>query len=119
MQKDRDGQFPLANMNGEGAATSNELLKDADKTKDKHRTVEEDEVRGGYEAWDDVSGAPLDLEEVMGSRREEIEYVKHMSLYSKVLTNEAYEYIGKRPPYEFGRLTSTRAKAGVPIIAPA
>ena len=39
-------------------------------------------------AWDDVSGAALDPQKVKQARREEIEYVRKMSLYQKVPIKE-------------------------------
>ena len=45
----------------------------------------------GEEAWDDVSGAPLDPQEVRRARREEIDYVHKLNLYDKVPVEEAYD----------------------------
>ena len=44
-----------------------------------------------------MSGASLDLREVKRARKEEIDYIHKMSLYSKVPIQEAYEYTGKAP----------------------
>ena len=44
-----------------------------------------------------MSGNALDLKEVRRARKEEIEYVHKMQLYSKVPIKEAYDHTGKAP----------------------
>ena len=97
IQRDRSGQYLLANVQMDNNTTSEELLKEANKLKNKCKTGEEEDDCDMEEAWNDVSGAPLDPQEVQRARREEIEYVHTMNLYDKVLINEAYQQIGKGP----------------------
>ena len=49
------------------------------------------------EAFDDVSGEPLDPKRVQGALREEVEYVRKMRLYDKVPTTECRKQTGKGP----------------------
>ena len=83
IQKDRDGQYLLANITTEGK-NSSQLMKVADELRDKCRTVEEDDDELIEEAWGDVFGASLGPKEVKRARKEEIDYIHKMSLYSKV-----------------------------------
>ena len=71
-------------------------MKEADELKEKYQTVEEEDDYD-EEAWDDVSGAPLEPQEVRKAIREEIEYVHTMRLYEKVPISEAYQQTGKAP----------------------
>ena len=70
IQRDRDGQYMLANVDNTDHTTSEELLKDASKLKQKYQTVEEEHEDNNEEAWDDVPGAPLNPEGVKKARRE-------------------------------------------------
>ena len=49
------------------------------------------------EAWDDISGQPLEAESVRRARREEIQYVHDMQLYTKVPIDECVRVTGKQP----------------------
>ena len=97
IQRDRNGQYLLANVQVDNNTTSNEMMKVANEFTERYRTVEEEDDFEDEEAWGDVSGEPLELQEVKRARREEIEYVHKMKLYEKVLINEAYQQIGKGP----------------------
>ena len=59
--------------------------------------VEEFEGKSLEIAWDDVSGADLDLKQVKKARAEELEYVLNMKLYDKVPVAECYQKTGKSP----------------------
>ena len=48
-------------------------------------------------AFDDVSGAELDPKMVQKARRDEIEYVRSMNLYTKVSISECLAKTGKKP----------------------
>ena len=48
----------------ENGSTSKVFMREADKLKERYRTVEEEEDDCDEEAWDDASGAPLDPQEV-------------------------------------------------------
>ena len=93
IKADRNGQFLLATMKqGEG------MHNEASEMKKKLKTVEEEEDGPHMqEAWDDVSGAELNPELVMKARREEIEYVRKMNLYTKVPISQCYEITKKAP----------------------
>ena len=97
IQRDRQGQYLLAHIESEHDNTSKELMKEAGKLKERYQTVEEEDDIDDEEAWDDVSGAPLDPKEVKRARRQEIEYVRKMNLYEKVPMSEAYQQTGKAP----------------------
>ena len=48
-------------------------------------------------AFDDVSGAELDPKMVQKARKDEIEYVRSMNLYTKVKISECLQQTGKKP----------------------
>ena len=97
VQRYRDGQFRLANISTTGDETNKRLVRVTKELQDKCQTVEEDDEEMLGEAWDDVSGASLDPKEVKGARKEEIDYVHKMGLYTKVPIQEAYEQTGNGP----------------------
>ena len=97
MQRDRQGQYLLANIESERETTSKELMKEVGKLKERYQTVEEEEDINDEEVWGDVSGAPFDPQEIKRARREEIEYVRKTNLYEKVPISEAYQQTGKAP----------------------
>ena len=59
--------------------------------------MDEDDHAALETAWDDISGAELNPEEVKKARAEEIDYVRKMSLYTKVLIEECYKKTGRAP----------------------
>ena len=48
-------------------------------------------------AWDDVSGAPLNLGMLREARQEETEYVNKTNLYKIVSVEACYQKTGKAP----------------------
>ena len=64
---------------------------------EQYTIVEEDNVEEMNTAWDDVFGAELNPMEVKKARKEEIEYVRKMKLYTKVPIEECYATIGRAP----------------------
>lgn len=75
IQRDRSGQYLSGNVENNNETTSGDLMKEVGKLKEKYMIIEEDEIDQDEEAWDDVSGAQLDPQEVRRARKEEIEYV--------------------------------------------
>ena len=69
----------LANVEHNDNTTSEELLKEVSKLKEKYQTIEEEQ------------------EENDKVRREEIEYVHKMKFYDTVPSSEAYQQTGKGP----------------------
>ena len=65
--------------------------------RDKYGTIEEDHEGACEMAWDDVSGATLNPQDVRTARQEEIDYVRTMDLYEKVPIQQWYERTGKAP----------------------
>ena len=51
----------------------------------------------GMEAFDDVSGQPLDPALMIKARKSKIEYFCDMGVYEKVDVNECWSVIGKAP----------------------
>ena len=96
MQQDKCGQYLLANIQNDGNTTAKSMMKEAQKIREKYKTIEEDEDEY-LEAWGDVSGPPLNPKEVQRARQEEIDYVHKMNLYTKVPIKEAYQTTGKGP----------------------
>ena len=96
-EADRAGQFfTMSVMNGNNT-TSKDLDKERREMEDKYKIVEEDDPEEIECAWDDVSGAALDPQKVKQARREEIEYVRKMSLYKKVPVKEGVARTGRQP----------------------
>ena len=87
----------MANIQKEDSTSSKSMMKEANKMREKYETIEEDDGGEYVEAWDDVSGSPLNPKEVQKARQEEIDYVHRMNLYTKVPNKEAYQAIGKSP----------------------
>ena len=52
-------------------------------------TAEEDFDKELMEAWDDVSGKELSPEKVRAARKEEVEYIRKIQLYTKVPRQKA------------------------------
>ena len=72
VEADRRGEFLIANID-QGNVASSEQLREAQKELQKqYKTVEEDEEALNMEAFDDVSGAPLDPKKVQNARKEEV-----------------------------------------------
>lgn len=97
IQRDRNGQSLLANIQVDPNTTAKSLVDEARELKTRYLKIEEDNEEECMEAWDDESGAALDPREVQRARREGIEYVRKMNLYTKVSTKEAYQATGKSP----------------------
>ena len=55
-----------------------ELKPEEQVTRDKYKTVEEEDPKELEIAWDDVFGAALDPKKVREARKEELEYVHKM-----------------------------------------
>ena len=87
----------LANVHNNEHTTSEGLLKEAKRLKERYQTVEEEQEDNWEEVWDDVSGAPLSPRGVKKAMRAEIEYVHKMRLYDTVPTSEAYQQTCKGP----------------------
>ena len=85
------------NIEHDDQRTSQELLKVAQGITNKYKTIEEDVDVEMEIAWDDVSGAVLDAQEVRRARMEEIKFVQEMDLYVKVPKAECYARTGKGP----------------------
>ena len=49
------------------------------------------------QAWDDVTGAELNPSMVKEARREEVEYIRKMGLYTKVPVSECWRNTGGKP----------------------
>ena len=56
-----------------------------------------DESRPRIFAYDDVSGAPLEVDRVKRARVEEIKYFKNMGVYRKVPKAKCYQLTGRAP----------------------
>ena len=56
-----------------------------------------DESRPRIFAYDDVSGAPLEVDRVKRARTEEIKYFKKMGVYKKVPKSRCYQLTGRAP----------------------
>ncbi len=59
--------------------------------------MEEDDGAQFLDAYDDVSGAPLDPKEVYRARKEEVKFIQDMNLYDKVPVEECWKNTGKAP----------------------
>ena len=97
MQKDQDGQLILASTSTNGNDCPKQLVRAANELTERYKTIEEENEDLGEDAWDDVSGDALDPKEVKRARQEEIDYVRIIELYIKVLVGDAYDHIGKAP----------------------
>ena len=97
LHADRQDQFMMATVGETGNKTSDGLMEEARELKQQYKTVEEDLDEQLQEAWDDVSGAQLDPKAVKSARREEIEYIHKMDLYTKVPVSECYKRANKGP----------------------
>ena len=96
IKADAAGQFlPMESSNEE--ATSRELMGTAKEIPEKYKTVEEPDEGLVETAWDDVSGAELDPNQVKKARAEEIDYIHMMKLYEKVTIDDCYKKTGKTP----------------------
>ena len=97
LEVDRKGQFLITNVAINPDTNLKQLMEEAKKIEEKIQRVEEDDQPQLETAWDDVVGAELDLKVVRQVRREEVEYVRKMNLYTKVSIQECYAKIGKAP----------------------
>ena len=88
IKADSKGQFLVAQIEIDKLEDSQGLMKVANELHSKCRTVEEDDHDLPEEACDDVSGAQPNPAEVKKARREEVEYIKTMDLYTKVPITE-------------------------------
>ena len=70
------------NVNEDGGTDTKQIMEEAKRIQKSYQTVEEDDQPQLETAWDDVSGAELDPKAVRQARREEIEYVRKMNLYT-------------------------------------
>ena len=59
--------------------------------------LHEDDHTVMLEAYDDLTGAPLDPEMVAAARKEEIEYFRGRGVYIKVGLDECWAVTGKKP----------------------
>ena len=91
LEADRKGQFLLANVMNSKEADTKSMMEEAGQMKDKCRTAEEDNDQQFEIAWDDVSGAEFDPKVVRKARGEEIEFVRKMNVYTKVIIEECYK----------------------------
>ena len=97
MEADRKGQFLVADYNIEDVHSSKEVMNLSREFRKQYKTVEEDCEEEVELAWDDVFGAELNPKAIRQARKEEIDYVRKMKLYSKVPIRERYRVIGKAP----------------------
>ena len=96
IEVDRRGEFLIGIMDKHQRADGTQLLQAQKELQRHYKTFEEDdEVM--LEAFDDVSGATLDPRKVQQARREEVEYVRQMGLYTKVPIIECRRGKGKNP----------------------
>ena len=94
IKADEVGQFLLMESTNE-ATTSRELLHIAKELTKRYRRVEEFDDATLEVAWDDVSGAELDLKQVRKARAEEVEYIHKTHVYDKEMLEECYQTICK------------------------
>ena len=97
IQADKDGQFMLACVEPSTSTPSGDIMSAAMELKKRYKTVEEEVDDQMEEAWDDVSGAQLDPQAVKLTRKEEIDYIHKMNLYTKVPTTQCHQKTGKSP----------------------
>ena len=97
IEVDRKGQFLIADYDADKTKTSRDLLNLSKQLKWQYKTVEGDHEEGLETAWGDVSGAELKPELVKRARQEEIQYVRKMNRYDKVLVEECYKNTGRAP----------------------
>ena len=81
----------MANADTDSNTKSESMIKEANKLRERYRTMEEEEEEDDeyLGAWDDVSGSPLDPKEVQRARQEEIDCVHKMNFYPKVPIKDA------------------------------
>ena len=96
IQADTMGQFLLLEIDSKNA-TSDSLMNVAEELKAKYQIVEEPENPELDIVWDDVSGAELVPAGVKKARAEEVEYIRKIRLYEKVLVEQCYQRIDKAP----------------------
>ena len=82
IEADRQGQFMLAAL--DMGASSKTAMHAAMELASKCKQVEEDDAPELEDAYDDVSGAPLDPQNVFEARMEEVKFIRDMKLYDKV-----------------------------------
>ena len=94
IQADRQGQFLIAAIRAE---TAQEARAESDKLLSQINLAEEPDHPELGEAFDDVSGAPLDPNKVFEARMEEVEFIRGMGLYDKVPVEECWKNTCKGP----------------------
>ena len=92
MKADQTGQFMLATVK-----QGDDMHKDVQQKMQHCKTREEENNQELEVAWDDVSGAELDPEAAKQARKEEIQYVRQMNLYTKVPISQCYEMTKRAP----------------------
>ena len=97
LEADRTGQVLLKTTGNGSEAELRGAGEEIKRWENKCKTVEEDLSAKMEAAWDDVSGAALDLERVKQARKEDIEYVHKMGLYQKVPVSECVRATGRQP----------------------
>ena len=97
IQRDRSGQHLVANMQVECDTSSESMMEEANKMKERYKTIEEDDGSEYLEAWRDVSGSPLSPKEVQKTRQEEIDYV-HKNEFIHQATNREIQNCDHNAP---------------------
>lgn len=95
MQVDRQGQFMFAALerSDNSSAAHRACMSMLQEVQLAEETCDP-ELLGTY---DDVSGAPLGPDQVCRARMEEVEFIRNMGLYTKVLIDECWRNTGKGP----------------------
>ena len=97
LEADRNGRFMSAELGGEKIGDGCGMKAEAEKIKKHLPIADEDNDVEMMIAWDDESGAVLEPKVAMAARKEEIEYVRKMDLYTKVPIKECVMKTGKQP----------------------
>ena len=89
-QWDAKGQYLLAGLEADGTEKASEDLEES---------VPPEECFDEYlwKAWDDITGAELDVEKVRAARKLEMDYYDKMKVYTKVPISECIARTGKQP----------------------
>ena len=96
IKADAAGQFLLMEVENEGV-NSKDLMNASRELETKHQIVEEPQDASLEQAWDDVSGAESNPNQVKAARAEEIKYIHKTKLYEKVPITECHKKTGKGP----------------------
>ena len=94
IQANRQGEFMLAALNVKGA---DEAQEESEEILQQVKLAEEHDHPNLAEAYDDISGAMLDPQQVYKARMEEVKFIRDMRLYDKVSTDECWQVICKGP----------------------